>query len=233
MNNSLHQSVIDLSFPITGRLLPSDHSYKLFGSISRLIPETHEASWLGIHSIKGRIFAPGVIRLDANSCLRLRLPCERVPWVYRLAGATLKVGNFPIRCGIPQLFPLRPSNILRSRLVVIKVKGFEHTTADPDSFCAAVSRQLEVMGVSADVNLERVDGADSYARRIVRVGGSVIPGFGVILRNLTDEDSLRVQAQGLGGRRRMGCGLFVPVTQLEPHQVQLGHSLVAAANVDE
>jgi len=35
----------------------------------------------------------------------------------------------------------------------------------------------------------------------------------VLIEGLTAEESLTVQEHGLGGRRHMGCGLFVPFIQ--------------------
>jgi len=35
-------------------------------------------------------------------------------------------------------------------------------------------------------------------------------GYAVRVSGLSDEDSLKLQERGLGGKRRMGCGVFVP-----------------------
>jgi CRISPR-associated endonuclease/helicase Cas3 len=35
-------------------------------------------------------------------------------------------------------------------------------------------------------------------------------GFGLKVRDLCDDDSIKLQERGLGGKRRMGCGIFVP-----------------------
>lgn len=36
-------------------------------------------------------------------------------------------------------------------------------------------------------------------------------GFGVTLHDLNEEGALAVQYAGLGGKQRMGCGVFVPL----------------------
>nr|MBK7064764.1 hypothetical protein [Deltaproteobacteria bacterium] len=48
-------------------------------------------------------------------------------------------------------------------------------------------------------------------RRVLRIRGQYIVGYPVILRGLSAEHSLRVQALGIGGRQRFGCGVFSQV----------------------
>ena len=41
---------------------------------------------------------------------------------------------------------------------------------------------------------------------------NTIVGFALAIHDLTDEGSILLQESGLGGRRRMGCGFFQPIT---------------------
>jgi CRISPR-associated protein Cas6 len=43
----------------------------------------------------------------------------------------------------------------------------------------------------------------------------VVVGFGVEVTGLSDEDSIKLQICGLGGKRKMGCGIFVPQAAYE------------------
>ena len=47
-------------------------------------------------------------------------------------------------------------------------------------------------------------------RRIVTIAGARVVGFALDLSRLSEAASLTLQEQGLGGRRHMGCGLFLP-----------------------
>jgi CRISPR-associated endonuclease/helicase Cas3 len=49
---------------------------------------------------------------------------------------------------------------------------------------------------------------DVLAKRVVRVKEQQTIAFSVELRDLSPEESLLLQARGLGGKRRMGCGVF-------------------------
>ncbi|NVL78514.1 type I-MYXAN CRISPR-associated protein Cas6/Cmx6, partial [Escherichia coli] len=47
-------------------------------------------------------------------------------------------------------------------------------------------------------------------RRRIAVDGRRVVGFSMRLTGLDATSSLKVQRAGLGGKRRMGCGVFVP-----------------------
>lgn len=207
--------IIELHFPIHGNTLPSDHSYPLYAAISSLIPSAHSAAWLGIHTIKGCKLKPGIIEISKSTKLRLRLPMSKASEAYALAGATVDVGGHSIRFGIPELHLLRPSKRLRSRFVMIKCKDSKGKSAEADSFLISLKKQVADLGIVADVSIEpsrfNESEKNEFSRRAMRVKAATITGFGVILDNLTEQDSLLVQANGLGGKRRMGCGLFDPI----------------------
>lgn len=201
---------VDIEFPVYGLTAPADHGYFLYSAISRVAPTAHQANWLGVHTLKGRRSEPGSITLPRKSYLRLRLPLDKLAELYGLAGATLTLGAHEIRCGLPRVRRLAPSETLWSRLVVVKVAHAE-TTVSTDSFVAALEKQLATLGVVAQIEIERLPQSHEYARRVVRVKGATVAGYGVYVRNLSESDSIRLQIHGLGGRRRIGCGLFVPV----------------------
>jgi len=212
-----YNKIIELHFPVKGDTLPSDHSYPLYSAISNLIPEVHGAPWLGIFSIKGRKLRPGAIKISQFTKLRLRLPMSQASDIYKLAGAKVDIGGHSVQFGIPELHMLRPAKRLRSRFVMIKCKDSKGKSAEIDSFLASLKKQVAELGVFAEISLEpnqfSTSEEDVFARRAMRIKSATITGFGVILENLSEQDSLLVQAAGLGGKRRMGCGLFEPISK--------------------
>ncbi|MBW4699520.1 MAG: type I-MYXAN CRISPR-associated protein Cas6/Cmx6 [Aphanocapsa lilacina HA4352-LM1] len=209
-------TVVELDFAAVGHALPADHGYALFSALSEVVPSIHEATWLGIHTLPGIRDGKGNLTLPPKPKLSLRLPMEWIPTVYPLAGKKIVVGNHPLRLGIPQIRMLTPAETLRARLVTLKLAGSEGKVAEPVSFLEGVQRQLETLGIGGRASLEPATdskGLDSYARRVLRIKGTVITGYGVLISGLNDEDSLKLQAAGIGGRRRMGCGIFVPVNK--------------------
>jgi CRISPR-associated protein Cas6 len=189
---------VELQFPFTGKTLPSDHGYGLYGAISRVIPEAHSADWLAVETIPGAARGDGVTQLDPQAKLKIRIPQDRVPLILKLAGKRLEVDGHAIRLGAPQIYLLKPAMALYARIVTIK--GF----TEPEPFRDAVCRKLDELGVKG----EPVVGP----RRVVKVGNHTVVGFGLTVHELSEEGSIILQEQGVGGRRRMGCGFFQPVS---------------------
>ena len=73
---------------------------------------------------------------------------------------------------------------------------------EPDAFLEAANRQLKKIGVQAELKVGE--------RRTLRVTEKQVLGFEVGAAALDAEDSVCLQEVGLGGRRHMGCGVFVP-----------------------
>lgn len=188
---------VELHFPFTGATLPSDQGYALYGAISRIIPEAHEADWLAIETIPGIARGDGVTQLDRAAKLKVRLPQDRVLLLLTLAGKRLELDGHAIRLGAPQIFLLKPSPQLYARIVTIK--GF----TEPEPFLDAVCRKLDEMGVTGEPAVG--------PRRVVKVGNHTIVGFALAVHELSDEGSIILQERGIGGRRRMGCGIFHPI----------------------
>ncbi|MCT7961069.1 type I-MYXAN CRISPR-associated protein Cas6/Cmx6 [Laspinema sp. D1] len=194
---------VEMSFNVIGNTLPADHGYGLYSAIAHLCPELHQQDWLSIETIKGIPDERGKIYLTEKSRLRLRLPGDRVPLVYKMAGKPLKIGNYQIRLGIPQIFMLTPAHQLRSRLTVIK--GFE----EPQSFLEAAKRQLHQLEIEGKISIPN-NFLGQPERKTIKIKRFTVVGFSLEVGNLNEEDSIKLQCEGLGGKRRMGCGVFIP-----------------------
>ena len=187
---------IDLAFRLTGSSVPVDHGYALYAALSRILPELHAAKDIGVQPIRGVYSGNGTLHLADFSRLILRLPDEQIQAYLKLAGKKLAVDDHPLSVGVPEVRTLRPVVRLRARLVTIK--GF----LQEDEFLAAAKRQLEQLGVRGQAHIG--------TRRTFRVRDKQVVGFEMGVSQLTAEESLTLQEQGLGGRRKMGCGVFVP-----------------------
>lgn len=199
--------IIDLTFEIQGTSIPLDYGYALFGAISRVVNEVHGDRRIGVHPIRGVKLQPGRLTLVPQSKLRVRMPSEEIIAYLPLAGTRIELDGSVLRVGLPHAEPLTPSPSLTSRIVTI---GHVQT---PEAFLPSIQRQLEEMQVQARAEFlpspnPRFEGQPS--RRIITVKARKIIGFPIQIHGLTAEESLIVQEKGLGSRRRMGCGLFVP-----------------------
>ncbi len=194
---------ITVQFPVQGQRLPADHGYLLYSAISQIKPELHEIGWLAVEMISGMPFDKGLITLPRNAELRLRIPADRFGEVIALAGKRMEIEGHTIRLGIPTARPLLPSAKLYSRIVTIR--GF----MEVPEFLEAANRQLSEMEITAKLELPAED--RSRFRRILTVKDKKIVGFSLVAHGLSDEDSIKLQSHGIGGRRAMGCGIFNPI----------------------
>lgn len=198
---------VELSFGISGQMLPADHGYGLYSAIAYQVPALHQQEWLSLQTIKGIPDKQGKIYLTDKSRLRIRLPGDKIPLVYMLAGKQLIIGNHHIRLHIPQIFGLKPAGKLRSRIVTIK--KFQ----EPEPFLEAAKRQLNELGIQGTASIPmNVEG--ELDRKAIKIKRYSVIGFGLEVANLSEENSLKLQEHGLGGKRLMGCGIFEPIRGL-------------------
>lgn len=212
--------VVDCAFGLfpasPGSTLPADNGYLLYGAVSRVLPWIHSNQDVGIHPLRGRLVGNRLLSLSRGATLTFRVPAGFIGDLLPLAGQTLRVAGASVQVGTPSVRPLIPAAELASRLVIIR--GFQ----EPDAFLAAVHRQLEEMSISGEARLaarqssKAVEvggkgGQGEWTRRTLRVTDRDIVGFAVEVGSLSAADSLKLQQAGLGGRRRFGCGMLVPM----------------------
>jgi CRISPR-associated protein Cas6 len=207
-------TMVDLAFPLAVADVPRDHGYALYGALCRAIPELHEAKWLAVHPLPGKLVGKDAIRVGSPAGLRLRLPAAHIATVLPLAGTTLDVAGARLVLGAPTVHPLVPAASLDARLVVVKLTDVPtHENADlarrsldPAAIQARVhaelSRQLGAMAISSVPEIR--------GRTRIKVAGHTVIGFSVRVQGLDADASLALQTKGLGGKRKMGGGVFRP-----------------------
>lgn len=188
------ESRIDLCFPVLGEFLPVDHGFSLYGAISRVLPVIHADREVGLKLVRGRYVGHGLLDISPASELVLRLPVSKVGQYLGLAGKKLEVSGHPLRLGVPSARPLIAAVALFSPLVTTR------NGHDRQRFEKEIQSQLAGLGIKGRMHIGR--------RRTFQVHGKQVVGYEVLLTELTPKESIRLQEQGLGGRRKMGCGFF-------------------------
>ncbi len=203
---------LDLEFPVfSTSAIAADHGYHLYAGLSKALDTLHSENGIGVHPIRGQQIGGRKLQLMPWSSVRIRTPQDKVGDLIALSGKSIHINDCKVRLGVPKLHALEPATALRSRLVTIK--GFQ----DADTFPEAVRRQLNALEVSEQVIItiplrqRKPDEAPVPVRRTIRIRGKEVVGFEVILEGLSAEESINVQETGIGGRRHMGCGVFVPL----------------------
>jgi CRISPR-associated endonuclease/helicase Cas3 len=151
------------------------------------------------NTINGHPTNDGEIILGTKSVLRLRLPVSSATIVSKIN--TLRLCKYRIYFGQPIIKQIKPASTLESRIVVIK-----NAETAPD-FIAAVQAQLKALQINATIQLK-----ERLTTRITKTDRHyTIVGYHTQLSNLNKTDSIELQNHGIGGKRRLGCGVFVAV----------------------
>jgi CRISPR-associated protein Cas6 len=172
---------------------------------------------VAVHPILGQPVGDRRVRLNEGSCLTVRIAVDRISDFLPLAGKRLLLDGQAVRVGVPQVRPLQLATSLYSRLVVIK------NAREPAAFLQAAGRKLQEGGIRGESSLvprqnrQAFEGRSGEAgnrcrflRRTLLIREQEVVGYALVVEGLSAHDSLRLQEEGLGGRRRFGCGVFVP-----------------------
>ncbi|MFV0444419.1 MAG: type I-MYXAN CRISPR-associated protein Cas6/Cmx6 [Planctomycetaceae bacterium] len=203
---------LDLAFTLTTQQpILVDHGYALYGAVSRILPELHRENGFGIHPIRGRQIGDRQMILMPWSTLTVRVPDGEIAPLLPLAGKSLRLGDATLRVGVPEVQALVPVPVLISRLVVVKVAHVTpaHTLSE-EQFLVAIRKQLDTLGISSAATPQIPLNKDGLPRRrTLRIKHREIVGYELVVDGLSAEESITLQTHGLGGRRHMGCGVFV------------------------
>ncbi|MCG9886202.1 MAG: type I-MYXAN CRISPR-associated protein Cas6/Cmx6 [Cyanobacteria bacterium] len=202
---------IELQFQLRGKTLPADHGYSLYSALKTTVlgGDSFPPEVL-LCTVPGNCDHQGMILLSPRSRLRLRCPADQVQqWYRQLQNTVLDVRGHLIRLIQPRMTLPQPSSILRSRLVTFKLKAWSHQDA-PIYFLQSCQKVLADLNIPGQVYIDSNDAGD-LALRALQVHHKNILGYGIGIEGLSDEDSIRLQCLGMGGRKHFGCGWFYPI----------------------
>lgn len=198
---------VDIAFPLRGAQVPIDHGYALYAALSRILPALHENPRWSVHPIVGEYQGRGILALTRHSRLTLRAPTEDIGHILHLTHQSIHLDGHTCQLGVPRVWPLRTVPHLRARLVIIKPTDVSIDAPEFDPI-QAVRQQLE--RVPELGQLPSTIEVQPGPRRVLRIKQRPVPGFALALTGLEAQASLAIQCHGLGGRRHMGAGVFVP-----------------------
>lgn len=205
--DQLLEPVLEISFPIVeGAKISSLHGYSLHSVLKRQMPWIAKCPFTSISSIAGIRDKQGLIETQDFSRLQIRTILSKASAFYSLAGQTLSIGQGQISLKIPTIAPLQPRSTLKARIVIIHLSPREKVPS-PDRFLAVATRQLVEYGIRGKISLLLRHGA--LDNKVLIVKGKRIPGYGVQVTELSEEDAIKLMSVGLGGKRKMGAGFFV------------------------
>lgn len=185
---------VDMAFTISGERLPRDHSYDLWRALSGVAPTLLADPSVAVLPVRGASVGESAIVLQRRSRLLMRIPEASVDLALDLCDRQLDVAGAPVVLGAAKTRPLAPYATLYAHRVA----------ADMDeevAFMKQVSVSLQALGLGADVVVGK--------RTVTRNPEGDIPGFSVMLCELSARQSLALQVHGIGAHRGLGFGVFV------------------------
>ena len=204
---SVPEDVLDLLFSIECSDLPLDHGYVLSEQILQHLPWMRNEPHAGIHQIHVAESANGWMRpenpetevlcVSRRTKMTLRLPSSRLEDAHILTGKTLDIQGHPLKVGS---FTTRKL----SRLTTIFARYIDTGgSEDENLFLESMQRQLLDKGI-------RVKKMMSGKLLSHQTDEGVILTRKLMISDLDVEQSILLQEAGLGERKLMGLGIFLP-----------------------
>lgn len=186
---------VDVLFELSGIRVPTDYALALARAVARTLPWFDAEPRAGIHPLRAAASTHGMLVLARRAKLVLRVPASRAEACLVLTGRALDIAGESLVVGEGSARPLAPCATLYALRVATGA-------CDERGFQDDVARCLAQM----EVRCQFISGR----ARTIAAEGREITGYGLALHGLAPADSLRVQGEGMGGERRLGCGIFVP-----------------------
>jgi CRISPR-associated protein Cas6 len=198
--------IVDVAYTIACRCLPVDHAHALMTAVRDALPWFAAELQAGIHPIHVADSGNGWMRpeqaddllyLSRRTRLLLRLPRTRINDANALVGQTLSVADQAMQVKDAVTRTLSALTTIFSRYVV--------TDAAPDEqqFLEAVEAQLQQIGIRPKKMLCGIE-------KVIGTPEGPVHTRSLMLADLTKEESVQLQGEGLGPHRQLGCGLFIP-----------------------
>jgi CRISPR-associated protein Cas6 len=211
--------VVDLSFSIQAPTLPIDHACALSGRLREALPWLDEEEQAGIHLIHGAASGNGwyrpaetanaLLHLSRRARMRLRLPRHRIDDARELTGKTLDINGHMLAVGKSEVLRLNALPTLFSRYVITREAVAE------EEFLEQTLAGLKALDIDCRKMLCGITHTFGFPE------GPVFTRS-LMVAELTPEHSIRLQQVGLGGGRKIGCGLFIPHKGIKPVKQDAG-----------
>lgn len=201
-------NIIDLSFKVNCKQIKLDHAWALTEALSELLPWFKDDPHSAIHHIyipqsgNGWVrtddFAEEVIQLSRRTRLKIRIPSNRLEDAQSLTGKTISVDGHKLTFGQYDQHSLSTMTTIVSRHV--HVPG---TDDDENAFLQEVNKQIQAM----DIKVRKLLCGKSHQ---LKTAEGIITTRSLMVADISPEESIRLQENGIGHYYSYGCGVFIP-----------------------
>jgi CRISPR-associated protein Cas6 len=199
--------IIDIAFRINCKSLPLEHAHALSTALHEALPWLEQEEQAGIHLIHGAESGNGWMRpenpenellyLSRRTRMMIRIPKERIADAEHLTGKTLDIAGYSLEVGESTVRPLTSTTILFSRYVIADEND------DEEQFVS------NALGLLKDMEITVRKLLCGKTHTFSTPEGNIFTRS-LMLADMEVEDAVKLQQQGLGPGRKLGCGLFIP-----------------------
>jgi CRISPR-associated protein Cas6 len=187
---------VELRWSVMGDRVQLYGNYRLYSALVNEIPQLKSIVWQlgGFSGTAEDIF----LKLHRGSELMVRCQIQDVPLFSCLEGKVISIGQSFVQLGPLVGFEVLAKEELVSDITIIKLG--EETRFDVIDFAVSLGKQLQQLDIASMPKIG--------PKRSLPIKQQHILGFEISFSNLKPIESIILQSYGLGGKRRMGCGVF-------------------------
>ena len=205
--STLRKDVIDVLFSLDCRELPVEHIAPLSQALIEAAPWLSDEPQAAIHPVhlagsqngweRPAADAEQQLMLSKRTKLTLRIPRHRLDDAKQLCGQTILIDGYPMKLGKVKTKEL-------SRLTTIFCRDLTTTEEEDEmTFLSRIASKLEQKGIQLSKALPG-------KLHTIQTNNGELHTRSLLLANLTPEQSLLLQHDGIGDQQLLGCGIFIP-----------------------
>ena len=194
----------ELSFSVNCRELPYDHAYELSSEILNLIPQIKNDKRNSIQTLHGPMSGNGWVRPDSENIplskrakLIMRINKNQIDDIKDIEGKEIKLFGNSLKIGVSKVKNFLIVKDLFCRFVISDNKISE------DDFLEKIQMELR----NFNVNIKKALCGRSMT---INFDKNTVYTRSLMIADLSKEESLKLQEEGVGGEKLYGCGIFLP-----------------------
>jgi len=201
------EAVFDVLFGFECKALPIDHAWSLSQEICNHLPWIKDAEGAGIHQIHVAESNNGWMRPESDnsllfpskrSKLSIRIPANKFSDMDKLVGAKLNIDGHMLSLKNYKKKVLSNAGVIFARYVLIDKKQSE------TEFLETVAKEIKI---KTNTTVKKMLCGKDH---MIKTPDGILNTKHLMIADLDDETSTYIQQYGIGGRRDLGCGLFLP-----------------------
>jgi CRISPR-associated protein Cas6 len=200
------EKVVDVVFNIECKMLPVDHAHPLTEAIMQELPWLADERGSGVHHIHipeaGNGWmrpenADDIMHLSRRTRLIIRVPGHRLDETRALSGTTLDIAGYPMDIQQAAVRALSDITTIFAR----------HVVAEDDDNEMQFLENMAALLAEMDIRPRKMLPGK---QNVIRTPDGDLKTRSLMLAELKQSESIRLQEQGLGSHRHLGCGIFIP-----------------------